>query len=573
MQRTLKLLFDRELGQLTRLARMVGLRRLLARRSPRRPVAAPVVERPTTPAPATKGATSSRASRRAWPAEISFLISAGFHALLLAFLAYAWIPSSGAAPEHRGHVSFRIRIAPPPSKPEPPPSVEPVPASVEPTELEPGPEVDEPATPGPDGLSEKKDTVEAEPARGLPVEVSTSLTDLAPPPLPQTIGIGSQPPPLPGSGDGVVRGFSTRGTGKGEALRRHGGGGTTESAVGRGLAWLAAHQDEDGGWSADGFQRHCRGVVPCPGKGFSDFDAGVTALASLAFLGAGHVPKGPGAAEASAYSGHVARALDYLMARQDARGACGAVVESFMYNHALATFALAEAYAMTDSQRYRSSVEAAVAFTASSQQTGGGWDYSARSSDRNDLSITGWQIMALAAASQAGIAVPEHVLPRVQTFLDRAVTPDGQGIYANLGQEAGRRGINMVAVGLLSRLYLDAQPADPRSQRAVKRLLRDPPDWEKAGRWEDTFHSYYYWYTASLALFHVGGEEWRAWEHFLRRAVLPLQSVKVHEAGSWPPEPSWIGLSGGRVYSTAMAVLTFETYYRYEPLSRQRKRS
>ena len=53
--------------------------------------------------------------------------------------------------------------------------------------------------------------------------------------------------------------------------------------------------------------------------------------------------------------------------------------------------------------------------------------------------------------------------------------------------------------------------------------------------------------------------------------MLPLQRKDAHIAGSWDPEPNWVGRSGGRVYSTAINVLTLEVYYRYRPVFTSRK--
>ena len=36
------------------------------------------------------------------------------------------------------------------------------------------------------------------------------------------------------------------------------------------------------------------------------------------------------------------------------------------------------------------------------------------------------------------------------------------------------------------------------------------------------------------------------------------------ERGSWDPNSKW-GRQGGRIYSTALAILTLEVYYRYTP--------
>src|SRR6185369_9814495 len=72
--------------------------------------------------------------------------------------------------------------------------------------------------------------------------------------------------------------FHTRAQGTG------GNGRTTEDAVRGALKWLAHHQGPDGGWGADSF------AAQCTGAGDNAYDAGVTALSVLAFLGAGYIP-------------------------------------------------------------------------------------------------------------------------------------------------------------------------------------------------------------------------------------------------------------------------------------------
>jgi hypothetical protein len=381
---------------------------------------------------------------------------------------------------------------------------------------------------------------------------------------PTVLGVGASPPPgerngLGGEGEGFGMGSRTRG--KGGALDLFGGTKRTEDAVARGLLWLAAHQDGDGGWSAEGFTRHCGHFSPCMGKGLGEFDVGVTALSTLAFLGAGHAPglQGP-------YRANVEKALASILASQDARGAFGARGMKFLYNHAVATFAICEAYAMTRNRKFIQPAIEALSFSASCQQPGGGWDYTEASTDRNDLSITVWQVMAFHAAEAAGLPLPGGLLDRVRGFLARASTSSGEGIYANKGIGAGRMGVNMAAAALLSKLYTGTPPGDSWVEIAADRLIKNPPDRRLLYDWERHFQSSYYWYSATLCLFHLGGKRWEAWNHFLKLEVLPLQSLAPHEEGSWAPDPNLLGSMGGRIYTTAMNVLTLEIYYRYPPL-------
>ena len=66
-----------------------------------------------------------------------------------------------------------------------------------------------------------------------------------------------------------------------------------------------------------------------------------------------------------------------------------------------------------------------------------------------------------------------------------------------------------------------------------------------------------------------GGEQWQEWNQAMQSQLLVSQRVKtdseldVSLAGSWDPTSVWAGY-GGRVYSTAMATLCLEVYYRFD---------
>jgi hypothetical protein len=76
----------------------------------------------------------------------------------------------------------------------------------------------------------------------------------------------------------------------------------------------------------------------------------------------------------------------------------------------------------------------------------------------------------------------------------------------------------------------------------------------------------YYWYYGTLALFQHGGDPWRRWNGFIRDMLCRKQRRDRHANGSWDPDDRWFGPVGGRVYSTTMAILCLEVYYRYLPI-------
>jgi hypothetical protein len=76
--------------------------------------------------------------------------------------------------------------------------------------------------------------------------------------------------------------------------------------------------------------------------------------------------------------------------------------------------------------------------------------------------------------------------------------------------------------------------------------------------------NFYYWYYGTLALFPQQGPAWQRWNAALQRELLSRQRADGWTAGSWDPTDLWGGY-GGRVYSTALAALCLEVYYRYLP--------
>ena len=82
---------------------------------------------------------------------------------------------------------------------------------------------------------------------------------------------------------------------------------------------------------------------------------------------------------------------------------------------------------------------------------------------------------------------------------------------------------------------------------------------------DDRNYNLYFWYYGTLSLFQHGGESWTDWNEALRDRIVVRQSKRGHASGSWDPNSYWAAY-GGRIYSTTMATLCLEAYYRYIPL-------
>jgi hypothetical protein len=113
----------------------------------------------------------------------------------------------------------------------------------------------------------------------------------------------------------------------------------------------------------------------------------------------------------------------------------------------------------------------------------------------------------------------------------------------------------MTAIGLLCRMYGGWPRRHPSLMRGVRIISRKGPS---PG---DMYYNYY----AAQVLRHYGGEDWIAWNEKMREQLIRTQSREGHESGSWYFADKH-GDQGGRIYNTAMAILTLEVYYRYLPI-------
>jgi hypothetical protein len=337
-----------------------------------------------------------------------------------------------------------------------------------------------------------------------------------------------------------------------DVIQGHGGTAETEAAVKAALKWLADNQAADGHWDPRtheaGKETNAMGRDRQGAGGRAD--TGITGLALLSFLGSGHTHlDGP-------YHEDVRRGLEYLMRVQATNGNLGgnAAMFEFMYCHAMATCALSEAYGMTRDDRLRESVERAIGYTLAVQDPkGGGWRY--RPGDAGDTSQLGWQLMALKSAELAGLPVPERTRQGIIRYL-QSVSAGQYGGRASYrpGEQTTR---SMTAEALLCWQFLGLAREHPACNEAGNFMLDELPG-------EGTFNLYY-WYYATFSMYQLQGVYWQRWNEALRTTLVSLQVKEGPLAGSWNTNDLWGGY-GGRVYTTALAALTLEVYYRFLPL-------
>jgi hypothetical protein len=357
--------------------------------------------------------------------------------------------------------------------------------------------------------------------------------------------------------------------------RRRERSGETDKAVRAALRWLARHQNHDGSWRGEEFEKRCP-ATKCPGTGERDYDIGLTSLAILAFLGAGNTQdSGDGK-----FGENVRAGLKWLLSQQDREGCVGERGMKYGYSHAVATLALAEAYGMTRADFLKAPAQKAVDFLVAAQNPGKGWRYSEKCGD-NDSSVTAWAVTALEVAQLSGLKVPKAASEGALAWFEEATQPDGyyQVGYTHRGtgkvyipgkNEQFDHHETMSAAGIVARILIQRQKTAPELG-ASHLLMADLPLW-KPNRIDS-----YYWYFGSFALFQLDGPEgqkWNRWNAAMVQALIPNQKSAPDECadGSWDPSADRWGTEGGRVYTTAMNALTLETSFRYPAFTGFKKR-
>ena len=292
----------------------------------------------------------------------------------------------------------------------------------------------------------------------------------------------------------------------------------TDEAIERGLAWLVARQADDGSFGSAAY----RGNVA------------VTGLAGMAMMAAGSTPgRGP-------YGEQVGRCVDYLLANTQESGfivAPGSPSHGPMYGHGFATLFLAECFGMSRRPELREKLTAAVNLIVNTQNQQGGWRYQPQRTDA-DISVTICQVMALRAARNAGLHVPNETIDRCIDYVKKSQNADGGFVY--MLQVGGQSEFPRSAAGVVA-LYSAGVYEGPEISKGIDYLMQFRP--EKGVQRRETYYFYGHYY-AVQAMWHAGGESWSRWYPAIRDELIERQ----HEDGYWRSPYSL-------EYATAMATV------------------
>lgn len=305
-----------------------------------------------------------------------------------------------------------------------------------------------------------------------------------------------------------------------------------ETRIDRALAFLKSMQEKDGAWTLSGQK-----------------NPAATSLAIMAFLAAGHVPgEGP-------HAESLEKAIRYVLSAQQANGIMAGIGGYEMYEHGICTLMLCEVYGMTDAtlaREIKPKLEKAVTVILAAQRLDsalhrGGWRYRVDSPDA-DLSVTGWQLLALRAAKNIGCDVPGERIDLAMEYVQRCREPVGGGFCYLPG---GRTTSACTGTGILAlELCGKARHKSREALQAGAYLLKHSPHWGDE-------HFLYAAYYCAQGMFQLGHNYWNVFRPQLHKTLFDHQQNNG----------SWIGGDNlGPVYATSMAVLALTVEYRLLPI-------
>ena len=201
---------------------------------------------------------------------------------------------------------------------------------------------------------------------------------------------------------------------------------------------------------------------------------------------------------------------------------------------------------------FKSSAEEALAVIVKGQRASGLWGGNYRQADgEDDVEASIWQFIALTSGSKTSAKVEglhQSLGKATQAMEDILKTNPDPGTTA----------------GAVLCLQLSRKRRSPDFEIALRRLEAVNPEWDSPSFIDPLFR----WYLVKQVMFHKGGRSWVSWNGQINPLLIKNQTI-IEESerlpvGFWDSPGK--GERYGRVYSTALCILSFEIYYRYLPV-------
>ena len=302
-------------------------------------------------------------------------------------------------------------------------------------------------------------------------------------------------------------------------ITENGGTPQCEEAVVKSLKWLQKQQNKDGSW----------GGTP------QNYKCAMTGLALLSYLAHCETPLSEDFGET------VLKGISFLVDQ----GVKNPVIseqpalKEICYDHAVATYALCEAYTFCKQMDIPSIanlekvVIKAVDRIIDAQCPNGGWAYSYNNKINPDidLSVTGWNVQALKAAEHGGIKPTKgdirSTLRKASSYVRKNVMPDGKFAYKENGNMPRS---SLVGVGVLS-LQMTGNGSDSAARKGLDWIKNNVKtlQWGQGSGTENVKSNLYMHYYCVQAAMNRGGDVWTS---YTKRSGTPCSAARMRTAAS-----------------------------------------
>jgi hypothetical protein len=325
-------------------------------------------------------------------------------------------------------------------------------------------------------------------------------------------------------------------------LKENGGTPACDEAVTKGLRWLKIKQNPDGSWNRS-------------------YQPAMTGLALLAYLGHCETPASEEFGDSSM------KAFVYLVnlgMKNDGKLSSNFTSNGWVYEHAIATYALAEAATFCKELKVEipglmEVTGKAGQFIIDNQHKNGGWAYLYNTGEKahTDTSIVGWQLQALKACSHTNIefkGMSSCISKGLEYLSEMQNENGGFGYGSRNSPSGGRKYFNLTGVGALC-YQMWGKGNSSEARKGVKYIRENTKfDWNTE---DSDIYSHYY---ESQAMMQAGGDDWKFYNDIFRDQLLNNQNPD----GGWKaPKARGHGAGGNEVYRNSLSILMLEVYYRY----------
>lgn len=339
-------------------------------------------------------------------------------------------------------------------------------------------------------------------------------------------------------------------------LKQNGGSPEIENSVVKALRWLKKNQSSDGSWG-------------------SSHKTGMTGLALLAYLGHCEDPS------SEEFGDSCLQAIVYLLdigSKNEGRLTMDNNNKHWPYEHAIATYALAEAYTFAKRSsafvpRHKEVLLQAGQWIIEHQHGSGGWDYNYDMSGKRggDLSVSAWQIQALKACQVTGLKFHgmKGTVKKALEYVTLRQAPNGGFGYTGTQPVAAANHHSLTGAALLA-YQMWGKGSRTEVRKGARYILANAElDYNSASC--DLYAHYYH----SQAMMQRGGKQWAEYNAHFRDQIFLNQNA----SGAWKKpggneKPKAAGslfaneTKEGIHYRTCLCTLMLEVYYRYLPATR-----